>query len=88
MFTLFERSLASPAGDTQEEPPVRTVPYLPQSRRNERQYQTDSFLGDRDAVNVDIVRVVRVKEHRRKDGTVVKGHLRSPRRRLPSQLSE
>ncbi len=31
MFTLFERSLASPVGDTREEPPTRVVPYPPQS---------------------------------------------------------
>jgi hypothetical protein len=32
MLTLFERSLASPTGDTHESPPVRRVPYRPAKR--------------------------------------------------------
>jgi len=32
LFTLFEREMASPAGDTREEPPVGPCPALPQQR--------------------------------------------------------
>jgi Fic family protein len=80
LFTLFEREMASPAGDTRKEPPVGPSPALPQERHG---MQAREVSGDRQAPEAPLSDggPVHVLEYRRKDSSVVRAHTRnSPRK--------
>ena len=80
LFTLFEREMASPAGDTREEPPVGPNPAPPQKKRRAQAQDLHAEHGGSQPVALG-EGPVHVREYRRTNDRVVRAHTRnSPRK--------